>query len=48
MFYIKTFGGIGNADKTAPRDIWPLNMDLEDSKLMITNVKMAIELLKEF
>lgn len=48
MFYIKHFGGMGNPDKDTPRDIWPLNLDNEDTKQMITSVKMALELLKEF
>lgn len=48
MWYIKHFGGMGNADKDLPKDIWPLNMDLEDEKKMITTLKMALELLKEF
>jgi hypothetical protein len=48
MYYIKHFGGYGNADKDSPRDIWPLNMDSEDEKKMITSLKMAMELLKEF
>lgn len=48
MFYIKHFGGLGNPDKDTPRDIWPLNLDTEDEKRMIINLKMAQELLKEF
>ncbi|ASU34420.1 hypothetical protein MuYL_2533 [Mucilaginibacter xinganensis] len=39
---------MGNPDKDTPRDIWPLNMDREDEKQMISTLKMALELLKEF
>jgi hypothetical protein len=48
MWYIKHFGGMGNADKDLPKDIWPLEFDNENVKQMITSVEMAIELLKEF
>lgn len=39
---------MGNADRDLPKDIWPLEMDSEDVKRMITSIDMAIELLKEF
>lgn len=48
MWYVKHFAGMGNADKDLPKDIWPLNMDQEDTKQMITTLKMALDLLKEF
>lgn len=48
MWYIKHFGGMGNEDKDLPKDIWPLNMDNEDAKQMISTLKMALDLLKEF
>lgn len=48
MWYIKHFGGMGNPDKDQPKDIWPLNMDSEDEKKMITTLNMALDLLKEF
>ena len=48
MWFIKHYGGMGNPDRDLPKDIWPLNMDSEDEKKMITTLKMAIELLKEF
>lgn len=48
MWYVKHFGGMGNADKDLPKDIWPLNMDDEDEKRMITTLGMALDLLKEF
>jgi len=48
MWYIKHFSGMGNPERDLPKDIWPLNMDNEDQKQMITTLKMALELLKEF
>lgn len=48
MWYIKHFAGMGNVDRDLPKDIWPLNMDSEDEKKMITTLKMAEDLLKEF
>lgn len=48
MWMVKHYGGVGNADKDTPRDIWPLSMDTEDEKKMITTLNMALELLKEF
>lgn len=48
MWYVKHFGGMGNADKDLPSDLWPLEMDQEGVKQMITSVEMAMELLKEF
>jgi hypothetical protein len=40
--------GMGRQEKLSPKDIWPLNMDTEDEKKMITSLKMALDLLKEF
>lgn len=48
MWYVKHFGGMGNADKDMPTDIWPLEMDNEDKKQMITTLAQAQELIKEF
>lgn len=48
IWYIKHFGGMGNADADTPKDLWPLNMDQEDTKQMITTLKMALDLIKEF
>lgn len=48
MWYVKHFGGMGNAEKDLPKDIWRLNMDDEDVKRMVTTYDMAIELLNEF
>lgn len=48
MWYIKVFGGMGSSEAGLPRDIWPLSLDKEDEKQMITNIKMANDLLLEF
>ena len=48
MWAVIQHGGMGRTDKLTPRDIWPLNMDQEDEKQMITTLKMAMDLLKEF
>lgn len=48
MWFVKHYGGLGNPDKDTPQDIWSLSMDDEDTKKMITSLKMAIEMIKEF
>lgn len=48
MAYIQTFAGMGAKEVARPQDIWPLPMDREGEKKMITTEKQALELLKEF
>jgi hypothetical protein len=48
MAYIKMFGGMGGSEVTQPKDVWPLPMDSENEKKMITTVKQAFVMLKEF
>lgn len=48
MSFILNYGGMGASDHYKPQDIWPLQMDKEDEKKMITTIHQAIELLKEF
>lgn len=48
MWSVINFGGMGLVDKVSPEQIWPLSMDKEGKKKMITTIAMAIKLLKEF
>lgn len=48
MAYIRMFGGMGASEVTLPKDVWPLPMDSENEKRMITSVKQAMAMLKEF
>lgn len=48
MWFIKHFGGMGSAEKDLPSDIWPLDLDNEDKKHMITTLQMAKDLINEF
>lgn len=48
LAFIRGFGGMGGQDYMSPQQIWPLNMDNEDVKRMVTSLSMAMELLKEF
>lgn len=42
------FSGMGAPDVPSARDLYPLSMDRELEKRMITNLAMARELFKEF
>lgn len=48
MWAIMNYGGMGLNEATSPQDIWPLAMDKEDIKRVITTIPMAMELFKEF
>lgn len=48
MQYIQVFGGMGASQVTRVQDIWPLQLDKEFEKRMITSLLMAKQLLKEF
>lgn len=48
MLYILKFGGMGVKDDISEAQIWPLEMDDEDVKQMITDMQSALELLEEF
>ncbi len=49
MAYILNYAGMGGPETfIGPKDIWPLSIDKEDEKRMITNMLQAKELLKEF
>lgn len=48
MWSVINFGGMGTTSPVTPDHIWPLTMDKEVEKRMITSLAMAIQLLKEF
>lgn len=48
MAYLATYSGMGSSEFVRPQDIYPLPMDREGEKKMITTEKQALELLKEF
>lgn len=48
MTYVLNYGGMGLAEPFKPQDIWPLHMDKEDEKRMITTMQQAMDLLKQF
>jgi len=48
MAYIRMFGGMGSSELVFPKDVWPLPMDKENEKKMITTMKQALAMLKEF
>jgi len=48
MAYIRMFGGVGATEVTLPKDVWPLSMDSENEKKLITTMKQAMEMLKDF
>lgn len=48
VWSVMQFGGMGNPDPISPQNIWPLSMDKEAEKRMITSLAMAAQLLKEF
>lgn len=48
MSYVLNYGGMGASEHYKPQDIWPLQMDKEDEKKMITTIHQAMQLLKEF
>lgn len=48
MTFILNYGGMGAKEYFPAEKIWPLSIDKEDEKRMVTSLKMAKELLKEF
>lgn len=48
MSYIATYAGMGAKEFVSPQSIYPLPIDKEGEKRMITTEKQALELLKEF
>lgn len=48
MAYIATYAGMGSSTFVRPEEIWPLPVDKEGEKKMITTEKQALELLKDF
>lgn len=48
MATVINFGGLGTKTPVTAATIWPLNLDKEDQKRMITTLQQAMDLLKEF
>lgn len=48
MAYVKAFGGMGSTEAVQIADIWPLKMDKTDEKKMITTMKQAMAMLRDF
>ncbi len=48
MWSVMNFSGMGVTSPIAIEQIWPLAMDKEAEKRMITTLAMAVQLLKEF
>lgn len=48
MAYVLNYGGLGAKETYKPQDIWPLELDKEDEKRMITTMAQAMILLKDF
>ena len=48
MSYTLNYGGMGVSEFHRPEEILPLPMDTEDEKKMITTMRMAMELFREF
>jgi len=48
MSFILNYGGVGSKDYHTPQSIMPLDMDAENTKRLITTMKQAIQLFKEF
>lgn len=48
MTFILNYSGMGAKEFYPAEKIWPLHSDKEDEKRMITNLRMAKELLTEF
>lgn len=48
MWSVVNFSGMGLESPITPESIWPLTMDKQTEKRMITTLAMAIQLLKEF
>jgi hypothetical protein len=48
MAFILNYSGMGAKEYHAAESLWPLAIDKENEKRMITSLKMAKELLKEF
>ena len=48
MTFILNYGGMGASEYFSAEKVWPLSIDKENEKRMITNLRMAKELLKEF
>lgn len=48
VWAVMSYSGMGLESPIQPQDVWPLDMDKEDEKKMITSLKMAMELLNEF
>jgi hypothetical protein len=48
MAFIMNYGGMGSTEYIRPEDLYPLQMDRENEKRMITTAAQAAELLREF
>jgi len=48
MTFVLNYGGMGTSEYHSAESIWPLAIDRENEKKMITTLRMAKELLKEF
>lgn len=48
MTFILNYGGMGANEYFPAEKVWPLAMDKEDEKKMITSLRMAKDLLQEF
>lgn len=48
VWAVMQFAGMGSSEPITPQNIWPLSMDKESEKRMITSLAMAVQLLKEF
>lgn len=48
LSFIQAFSGMGASEFTPPDKIWPLAIDEEGKKRMITTIEQAKKLFKEF
>lgn len=48
LSFIQTFAGIGASQYTSPQELFPLSLDNENKKRMITTMAQAKTLYKEF
>lgn len=48
LSFIRAFSGMGASEYVSPAELWPLSIDLEGQKQMITTFEQAKKLFKEF
>lgn len=48
LSFIQAFSGVGGSEYISPQEIWPLAIDDEGKKRMITSLEQAKKLYKEF